>query len=383
LEDPLALSLLPRSTRRRASESSLAELLREGRHPLAATLESLNANCFIADLELTLIWMNRKAEATVNGMAPVLRTTFGVDVKDVLGGSVHRFHADPSRIERLLDEPGGLPRVAVFTFAGTTLRTQINAVTDADGVRHGYVVLWDNVSERNRSADEAYRVLEANSTRLNEMLQDMLNVANSTNRQAETAASATEELRAAVSEIARSSNESSAEMRTAVMVTAEGVEKLRDLQRSSAEIGDFLRLITGVAEQTKMLALNATIEAARAGEAGKGFAVVADEVKQLAGTTSASIGDIEARIEAIQRAASEGFDALTRIEELVQNISESQSTVAAAIEEQSAVTSELAGAVIAISHAARTYTDQGRLSSEVMASTTESMATMHRLALDS
>jgi methyl-accepting chemotaxis protein len=168
-----------------------------------------------------------------------------------------------------------------------------------------------------------------------------------------------------------------------VAATAEGVEKLRDLQRSSTEIGDFLRLITGVAEQTKLLALNATIEAARAGEAGKGFAVVADEVKQLAGTTSASIGDIEARIEAIQRAAGEGVAALERIEQLIGGISESQETVAAAIEEQSAVTGALSAAVTEISAGARATAVQGQASAAALGEVARHAAAMHDLVIQS
>jgi methyl-accepting chemotaxis protein len=382
LEDSVVTRLLT-PARRRSGARSLTQMLTDGADPLTAALESLNGNCFIADLGLNLVWMNHRARSTIGELAPAVRSSFGVDLGDVLGGSIHRFHQDPARIERILNEPGALPRSAVFTFGGITLRTQINAITDASGTRHGYIVLWENVSERNASADTAYRGVADSCHQMEGVIEDMLNVARSTSEQAETAAAATEELRAAVSEIAQSSSASSNQTRSAVAATAEGVEKLRDLQRSSAEIGDFLRLITGVAEQTKMLALNATIEAARAGEAGKGFAVVADEVKQLAGTTSASIGDIEARIEAIQRAASEGFDALARIEQLIQSISESQDTVAAAIEEQSAVTSELAGAVAGISGGARATADRGHATSRLMTATTESAAAMHRLVIGS
>ena len=75
------------------------------------------------------------------------------------------------------------------------------------------------------------------------------------------------------------------------------VAKLGD---SSAEIGNVVKVITSIAEQTNLLALNATIEAARAGEAGKGFAVVASEVKDLAQETARATEDISRRVEAIQ-----------------------------------------------------------------------------------
>jgi methyl-accepting chemotaxis protein len=373
--------LLSSRTRRRTGPT-IGELLADGNHPLTAVLESLNGNCFIADLDLTLIWMNRKARGTIGVLSTAMRSAFNVNIEDVLGGSIHRFHKDPARIERILNDPGALPRSAVFTFGGITLRAQINAITDGAGTRLGYAVMWDNVSERNADADTAYRDVERSCADVKGVVDEMLTVAGGTSEQSETAAAATEELRAAVGEIARSSSASSTQTRNAVIATSEGVEKLRELQRSSAEIGDFLRLITGVAEQTKMLALNATIEAARAGEAGKGFAVVADEVKQLAGTTSASIGDIEARIDAIQRAAGEGVAALERIEQLIGGISEAQDTVAAAIEEQSAVTSELVSAVNEISVGARATADQGESSSRALAEVTRLTAAMHRLIME-
>ena len=373
--------LSPRARRR--APSGLGEQLADGSHPLTAILDSLEDNCFVADLDLTLIWMNRKARSTLGTLSTAITAAFGVSVQEVLGGSIHRFHKDPARIDRILADPGALPREAVFGFGGISLRTRINAITDRAGTRLGYVVLWDNITERTGHADLAYRDVERSCVDVRHNIDAMLAVSQGTSEQAETAAAATEQLRAAVGEIARSSSASSTQTRNAVLATAEGVAKLRDLQRSSTEIGDFLRLITGVAEQTKMLALNATIEAARAGEAGKGFAVVADEVKQLAGTTSASIGDIEARIDAIQRAASEGVQALERIEELINGISEAQETVAAAIEEQSAVTSALASAVTEISVGARATTDQGEASSHALAAVTQQTARLHKLIMES
>jgi len=306
-----------------------------------------------------------------------------MSVDQLFGGSIHRFHHDPARIERILGDPAALPREATFSFGGITLRTLINAITDSSGQRHGYVVVWDNVSERNAKADAAVSQVQQATGTLSEITDRIAGIAGSAASQADQAETATSELRVAISEIARSSAEALSQVRDAVEATQEGVTKLRDLQRSSTEIGDFLRLITGVAEQTKMLALNATIEAARAGEAGKGFAVVADEVKQLAGTTSASISDIEARIEAIQRAANEGVDSLARIESLIEQVSESQNTVAAAIEEQSAVTSQIAEAITAMATGARESADQSSLIASSMTEVSHQADELHRIVVES
>ncbi len=109
----------------------------------------------------------------------------------------------------------------------------------------------------------------------------------------------------------------------------------------STEIGGILRMIEGVAAQTKMLALNATLEAARAGESGKGFAVVADEVKQLAQETARATDDIARRVQAIQTDTGGSVEAISEVSAVIQRISEFQTTIASAVEEQSATTAEM------------------------------------------
>ncbi|MBU4213435.1 MAG: hypothetical protein KJ792_02115 [Actinobacteria bacterium] len=374
----------PRAAGRSArADASLQQLLADSSNPLAAVLESLHANCFVADLDLTLVWSNRAAQVTMVGLAPAVRAAFGLDVGQMVGGSIHRFHKDPARIEKILLDPSALPRDAVFSFGGVTLRTLINQITDGQGTRLGYVVVWDNVSERNASADAAVRAVTTATERISGISHEVVEISGHTSAEADSAAGATEQLRAAISEIARSSNEATGQVRAAATATEEGVAKLADLQHASAEIGDFLRLITGVAEQTKMLALNATIEAARAGSAGKGFAVVADEVKQLAGATAASITDIEARIEAIQSAASAGARTLSEIERLVTTVLDAQTSVAAAIEEQSAVATDLARSITVMSNNATQATSKTNEVADGIRQITERTTTLHQLIIES
>ncbi len=81
--------------------------------------------------------------------------------------------------------------------------------------------------------------------------------------------------------------------------------RINRLSRAAQEIGDVVKLITAIAEQTNLLALNATIEAARAGEAGRGFAVVASEVKSLASQTAKATDEISSHIAGMQEATQE------------------------------------------------------------------------------
>ena len=127
----------------------------------------------------------------------------------------------------------------------------------------------------------------------------------------------------------------------AVKVAAETNNTVGKLGESSVEIGKVIKAITSIAQQTNLLALNATIEAAR-GEAGKGFAVVANEVKELTKQTATATEDISQKIEAIQKDTKGAVTAIDQIGKIINQINDIQSTIASAVEEQTATTNEIA-----------------------------------------
>ncbi len=110
---------------------------------------------------------------------------------------------------------------------------------------------------------------------------------------------------------------------------------------ASAEIGDIVGMIAGIAAQTNLLALNAGIEAARAGEAGRGFAVVAAEVKNLAQDTARATEDIGGKVRAIQEQVSAAATATEEISDVIGRIARGQVVVSTAVRQQAAAAGEI------------------------------------------
>jgi methyl-accepting chemotaxis protein len=154
-------------------------------------------------------------------------------------------------------------------------------------------------------------------------------------------ASAAEELTASVNEISRQVQASARIAGEAVSQAGQTNDRVGELSKAAARIGDVVELINAIAGQTNLLALNATIEAARAGEAGRGFAVVASEVKALAEQTAKATGEIGQQIASIQGATNDSVGAIRTIGGTIERLSEISSTIAAAVEEQGAATSEI------------------------------------------
>jgi len=145
------------------------------------------------------------------------------------------------------------------------------------------------------------------------------------------AATAVNQMTAAVEEVARNavatsqaSDESERIAQRGRQQVKETVASINHLAEDVTQTGDqvgilaqkvygitkVLDVIRSVAEQTNLLALNAAIEAARAGEAGRGFAVVADEVRALAHRTQSSTQEIELLVSDIRQGTDQAVEAM-------------------------------------------------------------------------
>lgn len=291
------------------------------------------------------VLVNRKVVKPIDQMANILKE---VDVNSDLTLRVD----DKSNNE--LGVIGTTINKVLISYAKT-----INKINQVNDTISNISEAIQSITHRNISmAGQQNQEMEMAATAMEEMTAALSNVAQSTNMAEQYAGSAEKEASTSKSVFDKTTREFS-ELEGEFTNTSQIIQQLAE---ESNNVGNVLDVIKAIAEQTNLLALNAAIEAARAGEQGRGFAVVADEVRSLAQRTQDSTGEIESIIMTLQEKAKQSTstiqssadkmqstrsnmgvanEALGTIQGSAVEIHKLNTSIAAATEEQLAVSDEI------------------------------------------
>ncbi len=262
-----------------------------------------------------------------------------------------------------LDRPLAAPMIIAREAHAHHFEIHIDSICNDNGEFEGsFIQIIDTTSRETNQKQRAQKIQAANenirgsAVELTQAAVALASGATETTAQAMMVDGAAEEIKGSVASVAAAAEEMSSTVKNIASNAAESARTARSgkelaeravplaqgLSAASSNIGKITKVISSIAQQTNLLALNATIEAARAGEAGKGFAVVANEVKELAKETARATEEISQQVDAIVGDSKKSVEFVAEISGVMVQIDTYASSIAAAVEEQSITTREIA-----------------------------------------
>ena len=249
----------------------------------------------------------------------------------------------PKEICRRKDEFGALALAidnSASTFRNILREISSNAQELTDTAR----MFGDTSRTQSEEAKESALETNAVATAGEQLAANSRNMTDSTkhiNDSATTVSASVEEMAASINEVSKNCAREAEIANQAAKQADKTKEQMNRMAEAAQKIDKIVEMISRIAQQTNLLALNATIEAASAGEAGRGFAVVANEVKELARQSATATEDIRSQIGSIQTAAAESKKAIDDVVFVIDQVNQIAVSIASAVEEQSATSSEI------------------------------------------
>mgnify|MGYP006278677755 CR=1 FL=1 len=377
-DQPYLMTLIPEDQVMAALNRELVKMLVIG---LLGTLVLMGASYWIAR-RISRRVARGSAIATAMAQGDI-QQEINIDGNDEIGELGRSFSA----LSRYLNEMSE----AAGRIANRDLTVTIEPKSERDVLGQSFQTMAANLSEIVQQLGASAKQLVEAAAMISDSSANISDGVRSQAEQITQVSSAVEQMTATIQESSQNAGQASQASQNAsksataggeiVTNTIQGMQKINEVVRSSAEsiaelarsadqIGQIISVIDDIADQTNLLALNAAIEAARAGEQGRGFAVVADEVRKLAERTGKATGEISGMIKGIQQqtesavgSMESGVQEVDRGRELVDTaggslkeiVTESQKVLdmiqqmATAAEEQAAAAEEISKTIGSIS----------------------------------